>query len=288
MNARNSWLAGAMTLAVAATAAVTGAATGAQAQEWDADTVVATVGGTDITLGHMIVAKGTLPAQYRQLPDEVLFPGILDQLIQQTALAQSVETPTKATQLTIENQRSGLLAGEALGIVGEAAVTDEALQAAYDAAFGAAEPTQEYNASHILVETEEKALELIAELEGGADFATLAQEHSTGPSGPNGGALGWFGPGMMVPEFEAAVVALEPGAVSPPVQTQFGWHVVTLNETRLAEKPTLDDVRQELAAELQQAAVEAHIAEVVEAADITRSEVEIDPSAISDLSLVAE
>ena len=288
MNARNSWRAGAMTLALATTAAVTGAATGALAQDWNADTVVATVGGTDITLGHMIVAKGTLPAQYRQLPDEVLFPGILDQLIQQTALAQSVETPTKATQLTIENQRSGLLAGEALGIVSEAAVTDAALQEAYDAAFGDAEPTREYNASHILVETEEKALELIAALEGGADFATLAQEHSTGPSGPNGGALGWFGPGMMVPEFEAAVVALEPGAVSPPVQTQFGWHVVTLNETRLAEKPTLEDVRQELAAELQQAAVEAHIAAVVEAAEITRAEVEIDPSAISDLGLVAE
>ncbi|MEM1429760.1 MAG: peptidylprolyl isomerase [Pseudomonadota bacterium] len=280
MNARISWLAGALALAVGTTST--------HAQDWNADTVVATVGGTEITLGHMIVAKGTLPAQYRQLPDEVLFPGILDQLVQQTALAQSLETPTKATELTIENQRSGLLAGEALGIVGEEAVTDEALQEAYAAQYAEAEPTQEFNASHILVETEEQALELIAELEGGADFAALAQEHSTGPSGPNGGALGWFGPGMMVPEFEAAVLDLEPGGISPPVQTQFGWHVVTLNDARVAEAPSLEDVREDLVAELQQAAVEAHIAEVVDSAEIVRAEVEIDPAALSDMSLVAQ
>ena len=280
MNHRTSWLAGAMALALGPAAL--------HAQDYDADTVLARVGGTEITLGHMIVAKTTLPAQFRQLPDEVLFPGILDQLIQQVALAQSLEAPTKATQLTIENQRTGLLAGEALGIAGEAAVTDAALQEAYAARYAEAEPTTEFNASHILVETEEKARELIAELEGGADFATLAQEHSTGPSGPNGGALGWFGPGMMVPEFEAAVVALEAGQISPPVQTQFGWHVVKLNETRLAEAPPLEEVREEIAAELQRAAVEARIAEVVEAAEIERLEVEIDPAAISDMSLVAQ
>ncbi len=279
MNARISWLAGALALALAPAAAT--------AQDYDADTVVATVGGTDITLGHMIVAKGTLPAQYQQLPNEVLFPGILDQLIQQLALAQSLETPTKATELTIENQRSGLLAGEALGIVSQAAVTDEALDALYAERFSDAEPSQEFNASHILVETEEKAAELIAELEEGADFAALAQLHSTGPSGPNGGLLGWFGPGQMVPEFEAAVLELEPGGVSGPVQTQFGWHVVILNDLRSKGAPSLDEVRGDLAAELQDAAVEALIAEVVEASEISRVDVEIDPAALSDLSLVA-
>ncbi|MEM0934671.1 MAG: peptidylprolyl isomerase [Pseudomonadota bacterium] len=283
MNARTSRLAGAVTLVLSmgvAAASVT-------AQEYDADTVVATVGGTDITLGHMIVAKGTLPAQYRQLPDDVLFPGILDQLIQQIALAQSLSAPTKATELAIDNQRSGLLAGEALGIVSEAAVTEDALQDAYDARFADAEPSQEFNASHILVETEEEAIALIEELEAGAEFAALAQEHSTGPSGPNGGALGWFTTGQMVPAFEEAVLALEPGDVSPPVETQFGWHVVTLNEERLAEAPPLEEVRGEIEQELQSAAVTAHIAEIVEAAEVTRAEVEIDPAALSDMSLVA-
>ncbi|MEM9247363.1 MAG: peptidylprolyl isomerase [Pseudomonadota bacterium] len=283
MNARISWLSGALAFALAATAAPLTL----QAQDYDADTVLVTVDGTEITLGHMIVAKGTLPAQYRQLPDEVLFPGILDQLIQQVALAQSLETPTKATELTIENQRSGLLAGEALGIVSQDAVTDEALQALYEERFSDASPTQEFNASHILVETEEEAIALIAELEGGADFAALAQEHSTGPSGPNGGALGWFGSGQMVPEFETAVLALEPGNVSPPVQTQFGWHVVILNERRMAGAPPLEEVRQELAAELESAAVEARIAEVVKDARVIRQGVTIPPEALSDMSLVA-
>ena len=281
MNARKTWLAGGLALVLAAPAAV-------PARAQDADTVVATVGGTDITLGHMIVARNTLPEQYRQLPDDVLFPGILDQLIQQVALAQSVEDPTKATELQIDNQRTGLLAGEALGRVSQGAVTEEALQAAYEARFADAEPTREYNAAHILVETEEEAQDLVAELEGGADFAELARERSTGPSGPNGGALGWFAAGQMVPEFAAAVTAMEPGAISEPVQTQFGWHVVQLNETRLAEAPPLEQVRGELAQELENAAVEAHIAEVTSAAEVERAEVEVDPSLLSDMSLVAE
>ena len=281
MNARKTWLAGGLALALAAPAAV-------PARAQDADTVVATVGGTDITLGHMIVARNTLPEQYRQLPDDVLFPGILDQLIQQVALAQSVEDPTKATELQIDNQRTGLLAGEALGRVSQGAVTEEALQAAYEARFADAEPTREYNAAHILVETEEEAQDLVAELEGGADFAELARERSTGPSGPDGGALGWFAAGQMVPEFAEAVTAMEPGAISEPVQTQFGWHVVQLNETRLAEAPPLEQVRGELAQELENAAVEAHIAEVTSAAEVERAEVEVDPSLLSDMSLVAE
>jgi peptidyl-prolyl cis-trans isomerase C len=254
----------------------------------DADTVVATVGDTEITIGHMIVARQALPRQYQQLPDEVLFPGLLDQLIQQNALAQSLESPTKATQLTIENQRTGLLAGEALGMAGQNAATDEAIEAAYAARYADAEPSTEYNASHILVETEEEAQALIGQIDEGANFAELAREHSTGPSGPDGGSLGWFGTGMMVPEFEEAVMALESGEVSPPVQTQFGWHVVRLNETRMAEAPPLEEVRGEIAEELRQQAVEARIAEVVEQADITRAEVDVDPSILSDLSLVAE
>jgi peptidyl-prolyl cis-trans isomerase C len=217
-----------------------------------------------------------------------LFPGLLDQLIQQNALAQSLETPTKATQLTIENQRTGLLAGEALGRVGEAAVTDAAIEAAYQERYADAEPSTEYNAAHILVETEEQAQALIGQLGDGADFAELAREHSTGPSGPDGGALGWFGAGQMVPAFEEAVVSMEAGEVSGPVQTQFGWHVVKLNETRMADAPALEEVRGEIAEELQQDAVNAHIERVVGEAEIDRAEVEVDPSLLSDVSLVAE
>jgi peptidyl-prolyl cis-trans isomerase C len=260
----------------------------AAAQDVDAGTVLATVGGVEITVGHLIVARTTLPPQYQQLDDAVLFQGLLDQLIQQNALAQSVQQPTAATLLTIENQRSGLLAGEALGLVAQAAVTEEALQAAYKLRFTDAEPQTEYNAAHILVPSLEEAQAVKAELDGGADFATVAESRSTGPSGPNGGDLGWFTKGMMVPEFEAAVIALQPGQISEPVQTQFGWHVVVLNETRLKDAPPLEEVRQELAQEIERAAVEARIAEVVAAAQVTRSEVTVDPSVIRNLDLVAQ
>ena len=260
----------------------------ARAQEPGAETVLATVNGVKITLGHVVVAVQGLPQQYRQMPDDALYEGVLEQLIQQTALAQSVEDPTTVTVLTIENQTSGLLAGEALGKVAEAAVTDDALQAAYDETYAEAEPSREYNASHILVETEEEAQALLAELEGGADFATLAQENSTGPSGPNGGSLGWFEPAMMVAPFADAVSEMEPGDVAGPVQTQFGWHVIRLNETRMTSAPPLEEVRGELVQQVERAAIDAHVSAVLDDADVTRAEVEVDPALIRDLGLVSE
>jgi peptidyl-prolyl cis-trans isomerase C len=253
-----------------------------------ADTVVATVNGTDITLGHMIVARATLPEQYQQLPDDILFRGILDQLVQQTALSQTLDSELPARiALSLENERRSLMAGEAIEGVLVEITTEAAIQAAYDEKYSNVEQAEEYNASHILVETEEEALALKAQLDGGADFATLAKEKSTGPSGPQGGALGWFGSGMMVPAFEAAVIALAPGAVSDPVQTQFGWHVITLNETRKTSAPSLDEVREELTQEVQKAAVELHIDGVVEGAEVDRSASEaIDPTVLKQLDLV--
>ena len=255
-----------------------------------ADTVVATVGGTELTLGHMIVLRSRLPEQYQQLPDEVLFEGILDQIIQQAVVGASVGELSRENALAIENEERALLASQLIDDVATEALTDEALQAAYDDTYGSVEPETEFNASHILVETEEEARALIEELDGGADFAALAQEHSTGPSGPNGGSLGWFGMGMMVPPFEAAVVELEPGSFSEePVQTQFGWHVLILNETRLKDAPALEAVRDELAAQVQRAAVDARVAELTEAADVTRADITgIDPSVLREMSLVAE
>ncbi len=257
------------------------------AQDTTADTVLATVGNVEITLGNVIVATSNLPDQYQQLPDDVLFNGILDQMIQQEALSQALgDDLSRSDRLGIENELRALRAAIVLQGAAEAAVTDEALQEAYDARFADATPATEYNANHILVETEDEAKALIAELEGGADFETLAKEHSTGPSGPNGGALGWFGLGMMVPEFEQAVVALEPGAISGPVQTQFGWHVIKLNETRLAEAPTLDQMREELTNEIQETAVREAIDSLTGAVEVVRNEADIDPALIRQGNLL--
>ena len=252
-----------------------------------ADTVVATVNGTDITLGHMIQLKQRLPEQYRQLPGDVLFEGILDQLVQHALLGGVVETLPLSARLTLENEERALLANEEVQRVASAAVTVEALQEAYDQAYGSAEPQTEYNASHILVTSEEEARALAEDLDGGADFATLAKERSTGPSGPTGGELGWFARGAMVPPFDAAVAALEVGAISDPVQTQFGWHVIKLNQTRTKDVPTISEVQGELLGGIQRAAIESRLEELRAGADIMRKTADdIDPVVLDDLSLV--
>jgi peptidyl-prolyl cis-trans isomerase C len=238
----------------------------------DPSVVVATVGDTDITVGHMIVAWASLPEQYQGLPDDVLFQGILDQLIQQTALQQqfSGDLPARV-DLQLENERRSLTAGEAINRIMLEPLDEADVQAAYDADYGSAEQSPEYNASHILVETEEAALEVVAALKAGEDFAAVAREQSTGPSGPNGGQLGWFGTGAMVPEFEEAVIALEVGAVSAPVQTQFGWHVIMLNETRIQDAPELEEVRDEIENQLRQIRAQTEIEDVTAAAEVDRS-----------------
>jgi peptidyl-prolyl cis-trans isomerase C len=257
------------------------------APQGGADAVVASVNGIDITLGHMIVLRENLPPQYQALPDETLFTGILDQLIQQAALAQTVEGKTTLRdRLAMENDQRGYLSGVALQTAAGTAVTDAALQKAYDARFETATETKEYNAAHILVKTEDEAKEIKTKIDGGADFAAMAQENSSDGAAANGGDLGWFSDGMMVKPFQDAVFGMEVGAVSDPIETQFGWHLIQLKETRIKSAPALDEMREELAAEIEQAAVEAHIKSITDAATILRPGEGFDPALLRDLSLL--
>lgn len=259
----------------------------ARAADPTADTVVATVNGTDITLGHMIAMRDSLPPQYLQLDDRTLFDGILDQIIQQVALSEAVEgNLSRRNMLMLDNQRRSYLAGVVLDGAASAAVTDEAVEALFKEKYSATEPGKEYNAAHILVGTEEAAKALKAEIDGGADFSALAKEKSTGPSGPNGGDLGWFGIGMMVKPFEDAVIRMQPGQVSDPVQTQFGWHIIKLNEVRNAAAPKIEDVRDELAGEIQGKAVEAKVTELTVAAKIEKMADGIDPAILKNSALI--
>lgn len=273
------------TKTLTAAALALGIATALPAQ--DLDTVVARVGDTEITLGEMLIARMQLPQQYQQIPDGALYDGILNQLIQQQLLSGALTTETQRLQMAIANETRSLRAGEVVNTIAEEAVTPDALQAAYDAKYADYEGGTEWNASHILVETEDEAAALIEELNRGADFAELAKEHSTGPSGPSGGELGWFGAGMMVAPFEEAVAGLETGEISAPVQTQFGWHVVKLNETRQQAAPTLEEVQAELEAALINDAIEARLAELEAAVTVERVE-GLDPSVISKVELLDE
>jgi len=260
----------------------------AQDEAPTADTVVATVNGEEITLGELIILREKLPAQYQALPDDLLFKGLIDQAVQQTALEQSVaEAKTKRDELWMRTDQRSYMAGKALQAVVEAAVTDAAIQAAYDEKYANAPAAKEYSAQHILVDSEEKANELKGQIDGGADFGELAKTNSSDTgSAVNGGDLGWFGVGMMVKPFEDAVVAAAPGTVVGPVQTDFGWHLIKVNEVRDAAKPTIDEVREELATELEQKAVEAHVTELTGKAEITRPGEGLDPALLRDATLL--
>ena len=257
------------------------------AQQETSDTVVATVNGSKITLGQMIALRETLPQQYQQLPDDVLFKGIYEQLIQQELLAQSVKDLSPRALATIDNDKRGLISGIAIEAIAKQAVTEEALQAAYDARFKDAKPQTEYNAAHILVATQEEADKLKAELAAGADFAELAKANSTDTgSGANCGDLGWFGLGTMVKPFEDAVVAAKVGEVTGPVKSEFGYHLILVKETRIADKPTLEQLRAELAAEIEKKAINAQLEELTKGATVTRDGEGLDPALLKNATLI--
>jgi peptidyl-prolyl cis-trans isomerase C len=276
-------------LATAAVAALS-LAPGARAEEGAADPgrVLATVNGTDITLAHLLEVRADLPQQYDQFPPKTLFNGILDQLVQQTLLMQSFdgELPQRA-QARIENDRRAVHANEVIGQLVAGELDEDRLRAAYEEQYPPVTDEMEYRAAHILVDSEEEAQALVAELADGAEFAALAREESTGPSGSAGGELGWFGDGDMVPAFYDAVTELEPGEVSGPVQTDFGWHVIKLNETRDKQRPPFEEVRAELRDQLRQSLIESRVDDLAEGAEIDRGGSEgVDPSVINDPRLL--
>lgn len=266
-------------------------AAAAPVADYDAGTVLATVNGVDITLGHAIVMAERLPAQYQNLPDDVLLDGILQQLVDQTLLAAeasaSPETDPLEVKLHVENERRGTLAAEVVQARVGAPLDEAEVKAAYDKQVAEFVPAKEFNAAHILVATEDEAKALKAKIDAGEDFAELAKANSTDPgSGPQGGSLGWFGQGQMVPEFETAVSALQPGGVSDPVQTQFGWHVVKLEEVRDTAPPPFEQLRPEIENQLRQQKLEAELEALRTAATIVKPEATVAPDAIRKTDLL--
>jgi len=197
-------------------------------------------------------------------PDELA--DMRDQLLDIYALTESPKAEELAQEDRIKSQlelqRRGLLAqAVATDFLEQNPATDEEMRALYDEQTGIA--PQEFKARHILVESEEDASALIAELDGGADFVELAKEKSTGPSGPSGGDLGWFTPERMVPEFSNAVAALEDGAYSAsPVQSQFGWHVILREDSRQSTPPPFESVGEVLKQQVEQRKLEDFITEL--------------------------
>ena len=253
----------------------------------DADTVVATVDGTEITLGQMAAMKLNMPPEMAQVPATEIWSLLLDEMVRQAALANEGEKNLSALDRSfLANQRRDYLVRSVMERAADFQPTDEEIQAAYAKAFPADKPIIEYDADHILLETEEAAKAVVDELGKGADFVKLAEERSQDPgSAQNGGDLGWFTADRMVPEFSTAVEAMEPGATSTaPVQSQFGWHVIKLNEKRNMTPPELTEVRDALIQQIRREKVSAEIERIAGEAKVERVE-GIDP-AILDTDLL--
>ena len=147
-------------------------------------------------------------------------------------------------------------------------INDDAVKAAYDERVTKL-ASKEYNARHILVKTEDDAKAIIKELDGGADFEKLAKEKSTGPSASNGGSLGWFKPQTMVPAFSNAVKDMKKGDVSKAaVKTQFGYHIIKLEDSRDTKLPTLDSLKGQLKRVIAQKKMLAYMTDLKKTADV--------------------
>lgn len=262
----------------------------APAAAYDAATVLATVNGTDITLGNVIMMRANLPQQYQSLPDDTLMKGIVQQLVDQTLLAdqlsKSADTDPLSVKLQLQNDRRSALAGQVAQQTMAQPVDDAAVKAAYDKQVADFKPQPEYDASHILVKTEDEAKKLLAEIQGGKDFAAVAKANSTDGSAAQGGELGWFSQGQMVPEFEAAVAKMKVGEVAGPIQTQFGWHLIKLNAERDSTPPPLDQVRPDIENELHQQALQAQLEQLRSGATIEIKEAVVPATAIHQDDLI--
>lgn len=235
-------------LAAIALAALVSVAAPGLAQEEESD-VIATVNGKEITPADVEMARQDIGQHIQQLPEPQQEMVLINYLIDMQLLASRAEEENlqdnEAFQRRMNYYRNRALMQALVQREIDESVTEEAARAFYEEVKGdlVPEDAEELRARHILVESEEEARQIIAELEDGADFAELAKEKSTGPSAGQGGDLGYFAEGQMVPEFFTAANALEVGEVSEPVQTDFGWHVIKLEDRRAQEAPSFEEVR---------------------------------------------
>ena len=236
---------------------------------------VGTVNGETIYLDEVMQVAEQLPEEYRRQPLDNYFGQLVDDVIN-TRLAAKAATDSglqneQVIMDAIKIATNRILAEAFMASEVRKDVDDAAIEAAYQRFVADSDSREEISARHILVNSEEEALGLIDKLKEGADFSELAKEFSTGPSGPKGGDLGYFGRGQMVPDFEAAAFNLEIGTFSSqPVRTQFGWHVIKLEDKRVAAPASLEEMSGQIANSLSQQALARLIEELRSDADITK------------------
>ena len=243
----------------------------------DGSEVLATVGKNKVTMGDAALTYSTLPEQMRSQPDTVMLKAITEQIASEYALmdkavADGLEDSAEV-KARLKAARRATLAEIYITTELGKRVTDEALKEGYETMIADFDAQEEVRARHILVDEEDDAKAITKALRGtDEDFAKLAAEKSTGPSGASGGDLGYFVKSAMVAPFAEAAFAMKPGEISDPVKTQFGWHVIKLEDRRMQEPPAFEELEPQLRQQLTQAAAQEIIAEVKEAANIENVE----------------
>jgi len=237
-----------------------------------ADTVVAELNGEPITFGEVAAFQQTIPNAAGMETSQIL-PRLIEfyvdqQLIKQAAAGRGLENDPQVVE-QLARLKDQMIQQAYLRDEIADRVTEDKIRAAYDERVKDMEQETEIRARHILVKTQDEAEAIRREISDGANFEDVAREKSTGPSGPQGGDLGYFVAGTMVPEFSEAAFAMEPGDVSDPVQTDFGWHVIKVEDRRMKPLPTYEELLPQIRDELSNQAVDLIMTELRGRATIT-------------------
>ena len=244
------------------------------------DTVLATIDGQPVTEADLELALSDLDQQFARLPAEQRRAAAMSAIIEIRLLAAKAvaagidKQPTFQRQIEFLRQRS--LHSQLVAAEVAAKITDQEIRARYDQEVANTPPVNEVHARHVLVKTKEEATAIIKQLDGGAKFEDIAKEKSSDGSAAQGGDLGWFGPGQMVPEFEKAAFALEVGAYTKePVQTQFGWHVIKVEDKRAKQPPAFEQVKDQIRSALLREKYFALVKSARDAAKVEISDAEL-------------
>jgi peptidyl-prolyl cis-trans isomerase C len=237
------------------------------------DPVVARVDGAELHRSDVEAARQTLPAEAQNLPFEQLYPVLLDRLVNSTLIIDAGrkehldQGPEYQQKLRLAEDR--LVQEAYIGRLLRDADNEDQLKSRYDVWIKDHPGQEEVHARHILVGNEDEAKAIIAQLDKGEDFATLAKAHSTDPGAASGGDLGYFGRDDMVPEFAEAAFSIPIGQYGKtPVHTKFGWHVIKVEDRRMGKPPSFDEARPELRQEIARGILEAKLKELHAAAKV--------------------
>ena len=226
--------------------------------------IVANVNNEDISLETMIHAMNELPPEIQSQPFMSYYEDLLERVIDIKLFAQEGKKmkldEEPSVRAAIDFVIEKVLMQAFLSKYVQENIKEENIKASYNNFIADETSREEIKASHILMDTESEAIDVINMLNDGDDFAELAKNKSTGPSGPSGGDLGWFKRGQMVPPFEKAAFSLNKNEISQrPVQTQFGWHVIKIFDKRIPEAPSYESMKSKLIQDLERKIVSKKI-----------------------------